>query len=662
MSSDFFHQQDVARRKTITLVILFALAVVAIILSVYLLVIAVLVNYGAKTAWQPEILLWVSLGTAGVIAVGSLLKIAELAQGGEVVALMLGGRLLDPRTTDLSERKLLNVVEEMALASGVPVPPVYVLDGEKSINAFAAGHSPDNAVIGVSRGTLAYLNRDELQGVMGHEFSHILNGDMRLNLRLIGLLNGILLLAILGWYIVRSVGRSGGSSRSKGGAAGALLFGLGLMILGYVGVFFGKLIKAAVSRQREYLADAAAVQFTRYPAGIAGALKKIGGLEAGSRIEDPHAEECSHMFFGDSFSGFVNLFATHPPLASRISRLEPDFDGRFPRVEPIAMEEEAAALAGRAEALPGVGLAGRAAGRQARSIPLDPTGVLRRVGLPGVEQFLFAAAVLDGLPRPILDAAYDPYSARALVYALLLDRDAAMRKQQLDALRTKADEFSVLETQRLSALVDQLADEARQPLVDVTLPALKRLAGVQYTAFRESIETLVAADGKIDLFEYLVSGVLLRSLDVHFQRRAVPAVRYRAITPLVPPLATVISTLAYAGQDTPAEVQQAFQQGVASVGKPMALVPQEECTLTALDAALDQLAQAAPQVKKRIVGAAAACVGADGKVTPKEGALFRVVASVLGCPVTPLSPSLVGGSAPTAEKESPPSQDRQSRP
>jgi len=654
MSSDFFHQQDVARRKTATLVILFVLAVVTIILAVYLLVAVVLVNYGSKTAWQPEILLWVSLGTAGVIAAGSLIKIAELSQGGEVVALMLGGRPLDPHTTDLAERKLLNVVEEMALASGVPVPPVFVLDGEESINAFAAGHAPDNAVIGVSRGALAYLNRDELQGVMAHEFSHILNGDMRLNLRLIGILNGILILAILGWYVIRSTGRSGGSSRSKGGAAGVLLFGLGLMILGYVGVFFGNLIKAAVSRQREYLADAAAVQFTRYPGGIAGALKKIGGLEAGSRIEDPHAQECSHLFFGDAFSGLFNLFATHPPLAERIGRLEPNFDGRFPRVEPIG-PSEAAAPAGQAEAPPGPRRAGRAAGRQARSVPLDPAGVLRRVGLPGVEQFLFAAAVLDALPRSVLDAAHDPYSARAVVYALLLDRDEAMRKQQLDALRSKADEFSVMETQRLAPLVDPLADEARQPLVDVALPALKRLAGVQYAAFRESVELLVAADGKMDLFEYLVSGVLLRSLDVHFGRIPAPAVRYRAITPLVPSLATVLSTLAHAGQDSPAEAEQAFHQAVAAVGKPMALVPQEECTLQALDAALGQLAQAAPQVKKRIVGAAAACVGADGKVTPKEGALFRVVASVLGCPVTPLSASLAGGSAPPiGEGESPP--------
>jgi len=654
MSSDFFHHQDVARRKTATLVILFVLAVVTIILAVYLLVVVVLVNCGSKTPWQPEILLWVSLGTAGVIAAGSLIKIAELAQGGEVVALMLGGRPLDPHTTDLAERKLLNVVEEMALASGVPVPPVYVLDGEKGINAFAAGHAPDNAVIGVSRGALAYLNRDELQGVMAHEFSHILNGDMRLNLRLIGILNGILILAILGWYVLRATGRSGGSSDSKGAALAGLLFGLGLMILGYVGVLFGSLIKAAVSRQREYLADAAAVQFTRYPGGIAGALKKIGGLEGSSRIRDPHAQECSHLFFGDALAGSLfNLFATHPPLAERIGRLEPNFDGRFPPVEPIALEA-AAALAGQAEAMPGVGRAGRGAGRQTRSIPLDPTGVLRRVGLPGVEQFLFAAAVLDALPRSVLDAAHDPYSARAVVYALLLDRDAAMRKQQLDALRSKADEFSVLETQRLAPLVDPLADEARQPLVDVALPALKRLAGVQYTAFRESVEALVAADGKMDLFEYLVSGVLLRSLDVHFGRIPAPAVRYRAITPLVPSLATVLSTLAHAGQDSPAEVQQAFQQGVAAAGKPMALVPQEECTLQALDAALGQLAQAAPQVKKRIVGAAAACVGADGKVTPKEGALFRVVASVLGCPVTPLSASLADGIASTAADESPP--------
>ena len=243
--------------------------------------------------WQPALLLWVTPGDDPGHRLGSLYKISELSAGGETVALMLGGRPVNPQTTDLAERRLLNVVEEMALASGMPVPPVYVLDNEPGINAFAAGHQPGDAVVAVSAGCLQYLTREELQGVMGHEFSHILNGDMRLNLRLIGIVFGILVLAVIGYYVMRSAGLF--SSRQlarRGGAALAVFFlGLALLVLGYLGVFLGKVIKSAVSRQREFLADASSVQFTRNPGGLAGALKKIGGLGVGSRIRDAHAEE-----------------------------------------------------------------------------------------------------------------------------------------------------------------------------------------------------------------------------------------------------------------------------------------------------------------------------------------------------------------------------------
>ena len=289
-------------------------------------------------AWHPMLLLWVALGTTLVITIGSLHKISELAGGGEVVALMLGGRAVNPHSTDLAERRLLNVVEEMALASGVPVPPVYVLDREPGINAFAAGHQPGNAVVAVSAGCLQCLTREELQGVMGHEFSHILNGDMRLNLRLIGVVNGILVLAIIGYYILRSMSYVSSRDSKEGGAQmGFLVLGLVLVVLGYLGVLLGNLIKSAISRQREFLADFSSVQFTRNPGSLAGALKKIGGISSGSRIRDAHASEISHMFFGDALAGsFFNLFATHPPLVKRIRALEPNFDGVFRRQSRIA--------------------------------------------------------------------------------------------------------------------------------------------------------------------------------------------------------------------------------------------------------------------------------------------------------------------------------------
>ncbi len=693
MTTDFFQQQDVARRRTARLVILFCLAVAAIVLTIYLLVAALFLEGrqslptdqldqqypspqgyqypnqhrsgppppgrlaqppdGWRALWDPIMFGWVCLGTVGVIALGSLYKIAELSSGGESVALMLGGRLVNPHTLDLNERRLLNVVEEMALASGVPVPPVFVLDNERSINAFAAGHTPANAVVAVSRGAMEYLNRDELQGVLGHEFSHVLNGDMRLDLRLIGLLNGILILAILGYYLLR-IGASSGRSDRKGGGGAIVLFGVGLLVIGYVGVFFGRLIKAAVSRQREYLADASSVQFTRNPAGIAGALKKIGGLSAGSRIKDAHAEECSHMFFADAFAGsLLNFLATHPPLVERIRRIEPDFDGNFPPVEPLSREEiagQSRATAEAAELRPAPDELRSAVGHfrdsaqqrrasGARTITLDPTGVTGRIGLPGIAQIAAATATLEAMSGPLRDASREPYSARAVVFALLLGREDDVRRKQLAGLQSRIEAPLYRETLQMAAEVDRLAEEARLPLVDVTLPALKSLSPDQYAAFREVVEALVAADGQVDLFEYTVQAVLLHNLDVHFGRIRPPAVRYTAMTPLGPALDTVLSTLAYAGQDDPAEAQQALDQAAATLGRPMSLSPRDTCGLRDFDRAMGDLAQASPQIKKRILAAAAAaaCVVADGKVTVREGELLRVVSALLGCPMPPLA-------------------------
>src|SRR5262249_2273093 len=191
-------------------------------------------------------------------------------------------------------RKLLNVVEEMSIASGVPMPEVYLMPDEKGINAFAAGTAPDNAVIGVTEGCVRHLKRDELQGVIGHEFSHILNGDMRLNMRLIGVVFGLLCIMLVGRVMLDAFIR-GGSPRSSSARNAnpppIFLLAIGLIVIGWPGAFFGRLIQAAVSRQREFLADASAVQFTRNPLGLAGALKKIGGLAYGSRLDSAHAAE-----------------------------------------------------------------------------------------------------------------------------------------------------------------------------------------------------------------------------------------------------------------------------------------------------------------------------------------------------------------------------------
>ena len=341
---NFFQAQDDARKKTLWLAVLFSAAVLSLILLTNLLVAAVYVwtsNYagpeqlnlvGLLSALPTETWLLITTGVLGVVGVASLYKFLIVRGGGRTIAESLGGRLLTYDTTAGNSRRLLNVVEEMAIASGVPVPPVYLIP-EDSINAFAAGFGPDDAVIGVNQGTLELLSRDELQGVIAHEFSHILNGDVRINLRLIAILHGILFLGMLGYGILRGVGH-GRRTSSSGNNSALPVIGLavGLLVIGYAGTFFGNLIKAAVSRQREYLADAAAVQFTRNPDGISGALKKIGGHYQGSEIRSAAAGEASHMFFGQVRTLFLNnLTATHPPLEKRIRAIDPRWDGLRPR-------------------------------------------------------------------------------------------------------------------------------------------------------------------------------------------------------------------------------------------------------------------------------------------------------------------------------------------
>ena len=643
---DFFERQDAARRRTGRLIIYFIMAIAAIVVAIYFVVLIALVFAGGsgqpgqpnpfmETPWHPDLFALVALATIGVIVLGSLYKTTQLASGGEPVALMMGGRLIDRQTRDLAERRLLNVVDEMALASGTPVPPVYVMDNEPSINAFAAGHRPGDAVIGVSRGCLEYLTRDELQGVMAHEFSHILNGDMRMSLRLVGILHGIMVIAIIGWYVLRSMQFSGRSSKGDKGGGGAaiviLAIGLGLLLVGSVGLFFGKLIKSAVSRQREYLADASAVQFTRLPDGIAGALKKIGGLPETSKIKDAHAEEISHMFFGNAFGSLgFHPFTTHPPLVSRIQQIDPTFDGNFPkRVKPVKVAPEPSAPKKK----PGKPFEALSVGS---TTPLDPSGALGRIGVLNLEQLVYAAAILEGLPEPLRDASAEPYGSRAVIYAVLLSQDAEMRLHQLDALRPKAEDQSYRETERLVSLIDVLPQETRLPLVEMSLPALKNLTSDQYANFRANVETLIKADDRVDLLEYAVQAMLLGQLDVQFGLSRPVAVRYRRLDPLLPSLVGVLSTLAYAGQAAEADAGRAFDKAMGEIGRKATPLAKSDCTMRNFDAALKALARAAPELNRQIFTACVACVAADGKVTPREGQLVQAIAAVLGVPVPPI--------------------------
>lgn len=658
---DFFQSQDVARRKTGLLIIYFAAAVVLMIVALYFAVLfafsltaedsdAAVRGAEAVGWWQPEVLLLVVVAVLGIVGSGSLYKTSSLRGGGEAVAAMLGGRRLDQNTGDLAEQRLLNVVEEMALASGIAVPPVYVLDKEQSINAFAAGFTPDDAIIGVNRGTIDHLSRDELQGVIAHEFSHIFNGDMRLNVRLIGILHGILLLSIIGYYALRFGGLSGGSSRDgKGsGAAPILVIGVAALIVGYIGLFFGRLIKAAVSRQREYLADASAVQFTRNPNGIAGALKKIGGLQFGSRMQTPEAESASHMFFGNALRQAAHSpLATHPPLDERIRRIDPQFDGKFPKVEPVQAERTRRRAAEKPKKQSTTRPAaesvfGPVLGQRDQRMPIDPLLILAAVGAPRTEHVQYARRLVQSLAPALRDAVRESFSARAVVFALLLDADDSIRQRQLELIEQQEGEPARRETVRLRPLVDQAGFAARLPLIELSQGTLQQMSADQYRSFQATVEQLVQADQQISLFEFVLQRVLLRHLQQHFGIRQPTRTRYHALTPLMGEATRLLSTLAHVGHADPQEAQKAFDNAMAVLGweeKDTSLLARSACSIAALGEPLDRLAGATPGVKRRLLHAATMAVMADKQVTLGEGELLRAIADGLDCPMPPILPA-----------------------
>ncbi len=652
---DFFRSQDVARRNTTRLVLLFALALLCLIGITNLLLLAGL-GFFAQTINAPlfqridwALLAWVSGAILVVVAFGSLYKILSLAGGGARVAELLQGRLLLPGSRELHEQRILNVVEEMAIASGTPVPPVYVLD-EPGINAFAAGYAPSDAVIGITRGAIETLSRDELQGVIAHEFSHILHGDMRLNIRLIGVLHGILVLGIMGEYLLRSTRHSSRRSKDSGNIA---VVGLALLVIGYAGTFFGNLIKAAVSRQREFLADASAVQYTRNPAGIAGALKRIGGSVMGSRLENPAAAEISHALFSEGLSRrFSGLFATHPPLGERIRRIEPDWDGRFelPPADMTSNAELALAASGQAAAAPDdLSAAPREAALSALAVS---AALLAQAGNPREADVQQARQLLASLPPVLVQAAHQPASASALACLLLLDARPEQATQQRALIAEKADPAVMQALQALLADAGAIRPDARLPLLSLALPALRQLSPAQYTSLREVLLALIQSDGRVSLWEWVLQRVLVQQLDGvfaprnrlhHTAQRSLPQLQREVVLLL----GFVLRVGAARAQDSPQQdalppqAQALFDEVLTGLDLPSApLPPLEQLRLPQVNAALDALQSLKPLQKPAFLKACAALIMADGVAAVAELEIFRALASAVDCPLPPLPATL----------------------
>ena len=653
---DFFSHQDQARKRTGQLVILFSLAVITLITLLNILVALVLwysdehfVGTYQRVAEAPNNLdsglqaaralmeyitleQWLLISGAVILVIGgaSLFKWLALRGGGKTVAESLGGRLLNPDTNNFYEKRLLNVVEEMAIASGMPVPPVYLMP-DHSINAFAAGYQPSDAVIGVTKGCMEQLTRDQLQGVIAHEFSHIFNGDMRLNIRLMAVLFGILFIGIIGRLMFEAALRGGShrrSSNEKSNPLPILAIGLALIVIGYGGLFFGNLIKAAVSRQREFLADASAVQFTRNPDSIGGALKVIGH-GTGSEIMSPERNETAHLFFGQAMPFHFAWFQTHPPIEERIQRVDKHWNGQFlaPQTRQQAEQESPQFVAtnNTAEKLATIAAVSAAGATLAHEPPIEFTAPEK----PEIS----AQQALEKLT----DAAHETYSARALIFVLLLAPVQRMvHEQQLDIIRRNHGQDLFKICLRLIQLQQQLAAKERLPLVEKAIPALKQLSADQYQEFRQTIVQLAKADGEIDIFEWCLYRLILRYLEPTFEEVKPVKAKHNKPEKLYPELATALSYLAHYGHDSQSAAEQAFAAAITAAGfdpEKLKLQPVDVKTLKPLNLALAKLTEAYPHVKGRAIKAMAACVKADGELRDIELDLVRTIAAILESPV-----------------------------
>ena len=627
---NFFERQAAARRTSTRLVVLFALAVAGIVAAVGL------VTWMVAPSWRA--LAFTTGVTLITILFGSLYRIASLGGGGEPVAQQLGGSRVPEDTTDPALRRLRNVVEEIAIASGVPVPKVYVREHEAGINAFAAGYSTSDAVVAVTRGALDRLNRDELQGVIAHEFSHILNGDMRLNIRLVGVLFGILMIGLIGRKILTH-GRLGGS-RS---VSVVLIAAIVAMAIGYIGLFFGRMLKAGVSRSRETLADASAVQFTRQAQGLAGALKKIGGLHEGAKLNDRgDAEEVSHMLFGDgvgfSEQAFSGLFATHPPLLKRIQALEPGF--RAEQLERLQAQWLASPPNGLDEDVR-MGLDGGGGSRlpgASQRLDVTPPMVAAQVAMPAADDFKRADAIVGSIPEALRDLAAQRDAVMPLLLGLLLadDERLAERQQAEIAARlgNEAADHAARIHQQLTADLHQML---RLPLAALAFPVLRRRPRPDLERFLDSVHAMVNADGQVSLFEYCLGRLLtvqvMESLDparhARFGRRKPGNVRHE--------FATLLAVVAQAGHEDRASAQRAYLAGLQRVlpRDHLPYAPPANGVL-ALDAVWEPLDALDPLAKQAMVEAITAAVSHDGRVSVAEAELLRTICAALHCPLPPM--------------------------
>ncbi len=679
---NFFEHQEQAQRKSVRLVIYYFFGVFLTFLAIHFLVAGITASLsetqngdsqysrsfqsdpaGATldTALNPELILIDLLAVALVVGGGTLFKVSELKRlDGDGIARSFGGTRIAPLSANRKEKRLLNIVEEMAIASGIPVPAVYVLRNEPTINAFAAGFTGPTSVVAVTQGALDYLTRDELQGVVAHEFSHILHQDTRLNMKLIGVLFGLEMIALIGLIIMRAAPRmiyvTSSRNRDKNDNALAvmaaiLLVGFLVLIIGLVGQLFANIIRAAISRQREFLADASAVQYTRNPDGIAGALKKIGG-SVGSHISNNNAVEASHLFFSNIFGRgfFSGLFNSHPDLTVRIRRIDPQFQGDYPKqVQKTSDDAFDASSPGRpsssdrfrellnkttggAARTISVGSGAAAAAAPAAGAALA-AALLSSAGEVSQKKLRIAEDLMTAIPDEVAASIWDPDGAMSSVLAVLLSGHAETRERQLAGLReqTRPEIFI-----RTKAAADRLAEvplAVRIPIVQKAFPLLRSVSKEEYLSFRETALALIKSDGQVDLFEFTVFGFVFNDLDTYFRLKAPLPEKFDKPGQIAEPFRQVASHLAYAGSGEPGECRRAYSLAAGEMGLPSEILPKEDCSNTSFSAALRELSQTKPILREKMLKAFYACVTADGFINTEEGELIRAVSAYFRCPM-----------------------------
>ncbi|MBC8027346.1 MAG: M48 family metallopeptidase [Steroidobacteraceae bacterium] len=639
---DFYARQEAARRTTRWLLFAFLASVALVVLAisgVVYVVIGMKAEPG-ESASGPAVLAGVI--TALVILGASLFKTMSLRAGGGVVARSLGGTRIERGTNDLALRRLHNVVEEMSIASGVSMPELYVLEAEDGINAFAAGNSAADAAVAVTRGAITRLNREELQGVIAHEFSHVLNGDMRLNSRLLGWVFGLLVVAIAMRIFLQGAG--GRSSRRDGKGGALILIAVAVMAIGYIGVFVGRLLQAAVSRHRERLADASAVQFTRNPQGLVGALLKIAGVPSGSKIESPAKDEVAHMLFAP---GMARWFSTHPPLSERVRELDASIarenfdaltaaaarDAEQVRLSP--QFNDVAGLAPRG----GVSAPSVSAPDAATATPVEintaPVRVASLAGTFDETQQRYAHEARLAIPEGLHSFADSPDAARVLLFALLRGADDAVAARQDEAIRGGYGDAMLARIHETLPVAGTLPPELRLPAVQQLLPALRRMTVPERRELRSVAQQFALTDDRIDVFEccltLLLEAALRSDLELEDEHGS------QSLLSCAADVSRLFAVLAAHGTDDPEAARRAYQAGMKhalpSDPAPYSVIPRWPDALRESLRALNSLR---PFAKKVLIEGLVRTVALDRRLSVDEGELLRTVCATLHCPLPPI--------------------------